>query len=187
MPDLSSSQFPTVYRKLGIDLTKLGVVMLDVKPFKVTESVEDGENDLYFTPNPDMFWIKGAVGEQTAHVTLLYGLMQSAVDWGNHVFAVLDSWSLDSVEVEEVGAFPSPYPEEKYSAIIAHVRVTDKLKEGHDRLRLLPHIDTFPNYRPHITLAYVKAEAQDKWIDALNDEFAGTTHKITNINLGSKK
>jgi hypothetical protein len=36
-----------------------------------------------------------------------------------------------------------------------------------DRLSLLPHIDTFPEYKPHVSLAYIRADQVDHWQWAL--------------------
>jgi hypothetical protein len=63
------------------------------------------------------------------------------------------------------------------------------LAEGNARLRLLPHIDTFPSYRPHVTLAYIKKDkpARKKWVDALGEQFNGKRLTIDpKINYGGK-
>lgn len=183
---LNSNQFPDVYTALGIKIPDLGCIMLDVDHFSSAEYVLQGDADLYESTNPDRFWIGGDVSKNTAHVTLLYGLLEKGLTWKPLVDIVLHDWVPPTLEIESVGVFQSPYTDEDYSCIVAHIKVTDELLEGHHRLSLLPHINTFPTYRPHLTLAYVKKEAEQKWIDALNDELTGKKLTVNKINYGGR-
>lgn len=182
MVDLNSNQFPDVYNALGIDLTKLGVVMLDVDPFPVTELVTDGEADLYESDNPNHFWIRGAVAESTAHTTLLYGLLSRELK--PFINTVLTGWTIPPLEVEGIGSFESTFPEEPYSCIVAHIKPTPELLEGHKRVSLLPHINTYTEYQPHLTLAYVKVEAREKWLAELGEFLRGRELTVNRINYG---
>jgi hypothetical protein len=184
--ELNSNQFPEVYASLGIELSKLGVVMLDVDPFKVTEHVLQGEADLYSSQDPNKFWIQGAVAEESAHATLLYGLMLPARGYESQINVLLQDWTPPTLEIESVGSFTSPYGDEEYACIVAHLKVTPELMEGHQRLQLLPHIDTFPTYRPHVTLAYVKKEAEKKWIDSLQANIPKSL-TVIGYNLGGNR
>lgn len=187
MTHVNANQFPDVYTALGINTNKLGCIMLDVDPLEITERVVRGQEDLYEARNPERFWIAGAVAEHTAHVTLLYGLLEHGLQWKPLVDIVLDGWTPPPLTIKSVGAFESPFSDEDYSCIVAHIDVTPELLEGHNRLELLPHINTFLEYRPHLTLAYVKSEAKDRWLLELGDQLDGTTLTVRNINYGSKK
>lgn len=184
MTSINANQFPDVYKALGISIPELGCIMLDVDPITVTDLVTGGKADLYESPNPDRFWIGGAVAEQTAHVTLLYGLLQKGLTWKPLVDIVLTDWTPPTLEVESLGFFPSPYPEEPYACIVAHIKVTQELLDGHTRLELLPHINTFPAYNPHLTLAYVKVEAKDRWLKELGTFLNGKKLAVNKINYG---
>lgn len=184
--DLSSHAFPHVYASLGIDVNKLGVVMLDTEPIPVTEMVIKGEADLYTAQNPDHYWIRGAVAETGAHVTLLYGLLQHGTKYRSQINEVLSGWALDEVEIEKVGFFENQLPDEDYVCIIGHIKVTPQLMEAHQRLSFLPHINTFAVYRPHVTLAYVKPEAKNRWLRALASDLVGKRLATTKINVGEK-
>lgn len=192
-PSLNSHQFPQVYKKLGITVSDLGCIMLDVEPFDIVSLVENGENDLFYGDIPDLKYAQGAVAEESAHVTLLYGLLESGQKWKSQVDAVLDGWNPPLLSVESVGFFPSNIEGQDYSAIIGHIEVTDALLEGNQRLQLLPHVNTFPGYKPHVTLAYIKNgpsgvewtdTARNKWIETLQKEFKGKTFRVTRINYG---
>ena len=186
--DLSSHDFPHVYASLGIDVNKLGVVMADTEAIPISELVTKPEPDLYFAANKDHFWIRGAVGETGAHVTLLYGLLQHGTKLKAEIHEVLRDWQMDDVTIEKVGVFQSPHEDEPYECIVAHLKVTPELAEGHARLEFLPHVNTFMKYRPHVTLAYVKKGAAKRWVRELNNALMGKKLAITQlINLGTEK
>lgn len=184
MPRLNARLFPEVYESLGLSTDKMGCIMLDLDPIPVTEFVEWGEEDLFYSPT--MKYGQGAVAEQTAHLTLLYGLLEYGSVWKEQVDAVLKGWTPPVVEFENVGHFPGSVEGEDYNVIVGHVRITDAVQEAHDRLSFLPHVDTFPGYKAHVTLAYVKGgdDIRDKWVDALNAEYAGKSFPPRGINYG---
>ena len=112
--DLSANDFPDVYKALGVNINSLGCVMLDIDPIPVTELVLRAKDDLYWANVKERFWIRGAVGETGAHLTLLYGLMESALKWKPLVDIVLADWTPPLIEIESIGAFESPFVDEPY-------------------------------------------------------------------------
>jgi 2'-5' RNA ligase len=197
MARLSAYLYPDLYKELGVDANELGCIMLDVAPFEVVSMVEDGEADIYHHPDQvNHKYTGGAPAEHVAHLTLLYGLLESGQKWKGHVDTVLDGWTPPALKIEKVSHFPGSLEGEDYSVIIGQVELTPELVEGHDRLSLLPHIDTFPGYHPHITLAYIKNGPSsrgggennvEKWIRSLNNAFAGKTFPVTRINYGDEE
>lgn len=184
MKQLNSHLFESVYKDLDIDLDKLGCIMLDIDGKNIPNLIE--EENLYFTPDDKKFWIKGFVAGKTPHLTLLYGLLESGLVWEKQVKTVLEGWDLPSVTVKEVGYFESPYENEPYYCIVAHIEITPKLLEGHQRLEFLPHINTFAGYKAHLTLAYVKKYdiIRDNIINLYNKALKGSQLTVTGINLG---
>lgn len=177
---ISARDYPDLYDDMEIDPDNLGCIMLDLEPMKVMEYIEGHEDDLYENPK----WDQGSVPAETVpHVTLLYGLLENGNKWKKKVDMVLKDWSVKSVTVEEVGYFDTP---DSY-AIVAHLEKTPELVDGHERLTLLPHINTFSEYKPHMTLAYVKKEADpETWVKALNKVYKGKKIKASAINYGDK-
>jgi len=184
MSQFNANQFPDVYSSFGIQISELGVVMLDTDAIEVTEMVDQGKKDLYESQNPAFSWVSGAVAERGAHCTLLFGLLQKAYQIKPQITAVLDGWVPPRLEVDKVTSFPSSLPGEEYACIIAKLKVTPELLEGNQRLSLLPHINTFPTYEPHISLAYVKKEAEQKWIKALSAEVRNMSFDVNGLNYG---
>ncbi len=178
---ISANDFPGLYDGIDIDPNDLGCIMLDTEKLDVLKHVpEDLHSELNdATTRHDH--AMGAVAETEAHVTLLYGLLENGNVWKDKVDAVLSDWSIDSVKVEEVGYFETP----DSFAVIAHIKKTPELIDGHERLTLLPHIQTFSEYKPHLTLAYVSKDAAiDDWVDHLGTAYNGKTIKAKGINYG---
>lgn len=190
--NLSSHKFKEIYKDLDINLDKLGCVMLDVDGKKIPQMPEFEKEDwLYFAKDKKRFWINGFVAEKTAHVTLLYGLLEPATEWEDYIIELLKDWSFPALKIKDVSFFPSPYPEgeDPYYCIVAEIEVTDELLEGHQRLEFLPHINTFPGFKAHLTIAYVKKdeEIRDKVIEFYKEKLVGKEFDIIEVNLGGEK
>jgi len=182
----NANQFREMYAELGINIDKLGCIMLDVDGEPIVNLIR--ADDLFTTSNPDRFWIKGFVaGKKVPHVTMLYGLLQSGnTIYRKYVDEVLKGWHCDSVECDHVGFFESPYTDEPYYCIVAHLKISNELKEGNSLLQLLPHINTFPDYKAHITIAYIRKDEQLKnnVIGLYNNLLQNKKLEVTGINYG---
>lgn len=182
----SSYDYKDIYPELGIEIPKLGCVMLDVENIHVADYLDFPEDDLYASQNPSRYWIKGDVASTGAHVTLLYGLLERASNWRGQIDRVLEGWKMPLVEIEKVDFFDSTFEDDPYYCIIGHVKVTPEFLDARQRLSLLPHIDTYNEYRPHITLAYVKKDerVRNKWINELGYWLNGRQFQPLNLNYG---
>lgn len=172
-----------MYEMLGIDTGRLGCIMLDTYPLTVSDIIP--ESDLYEQQDAEDY-LKGYVSEKEPHVTLLYGLMRSGQELKYHVDTVLKDWSAEFVTIDEVSFFYGKDDDgTQFITIIALVKTDPNLVEGNARLRFLPHVDTFPEYHPHITLAYVKSSSPwEDYIKKLDERFAGGTVAVTGLNYG---
>lgn len=190
MKQLNSHDFEDVYKNLNINLNTLGCVMLDLESLGSMAGTVRKKEDLYYAKNPERKWIKGWVAGETPHITLLYGLLDNAHNWENHISSVLNGWEMDTVEIENISYFESPYEDEPYYCLVAHIKVTPELLEGHQRLEFLPHINTFTGYKPHMTIGYISKDEdlRDDYIKRLNNFWAGKHLKVRKgINLGYKQ
>ena len=191
MKQLNSHMFEDVYKKLDINLDKLGCIMLDLKPLSNMYTIEvDNTNiTLYYAKNKERFWIDGWVVGKVAHITLLYGLLESGKNYEPYISRVLDGWEMDEVEIDHISYFDSPYADEDYYCIVAHIKVTDALMEGHQRLEFLPHVNTFAGYKPHMTICYIDKRQgkgyRDRMIEHFNELWAGKKLSVTGLNYGA--
>ena len=168
-------QFRELHARLGIDTQKLGCIMLDVEPIDLGDALDP--DWLYYSPT--MPYCQGQPSE--AHVTLLYGLLRPGPEMRAEVDEVLAGWKPTDVRTKTIHVFPSVNGE-PYSCIVLKLAPTRDLMEAHARLSLLPHIDTFWDYRPHVTLAYVKAEHEADALAAIRRKL-GTRDTYTFVPL----
>jgi hypothetical protein len=182
----NSNDFRDMYKKLGINQDKLGCIMLNIDKDAIPELPEEFKDLLYTSKNKERFWIKGFVGGDEPHCTLLYGLMESGKKNKKYVDKVLGDWKPDAIKVASIGFFDSPYKDDPYYCIVAHLEVTDNLLEGRSRLELLPHINTFPGYKAHVTIAYIEKndDAKKKIIKHYKDTLVGKKLKVDGLNYG---
>lgn len=117
--------------------------------------------DVYLDPEDLTFGL-----EDEPHVTLLYGLHEEV--------------SLDTVKsiVENHNFGPivafnaSIFEPEKYDVLKFDIRYPIKggafLHKCNQDLVKLPHTTDFPNYHPHMTVAYIKKGLGQKYVDKIN-------------------
>lgn len=180
MQPVNAYDYQEMYKELGIDFSQLGCIMLDVDanslpPFTNRDSLYDVQNDSLAIGNP--------------HVTLLFGLLKSGWEYKKYVDLVLKGWNCSQVKIASIGFFDTPKPdEEPYYCIVAHIEITPELQAGHDRLQMLPHVDTFPGYKAHMTIAYIKRDdkIRDDVIDYYSSQIVGKTLKVIGLNYGHK-
>jgi 2'-5' RNA ligase len=187
-PPLNAFQFREVYAELGIDLSNLGCVMLDIEPIVVSDVI--APEHIYYAKDPVRLpYVTGIVSEGRPHVTLLFGLLQNAHKIKRHVDTVLSGWSLEEVIIKDVDYFVSPHEGEPYYTLIAHLERTPQLLEGNDRMRMLPHVNTFPEYLPHITLAFIKQDQAllERYLKVFNQRLAGKRFGVQGLNYGHTK
>lgn len=179
--EIKASDYPEVYANLGIDTGRLGCIMLDTEPIIISNIID--EQDYYYADPKDKPYAQGNVSESVPHVTLLYGLMRSGKELAPHVTAVMTGWRPEPIRIDEVSFFYGDNGE--YITVIALLEVTDNLSEAHQRLSLLPHINTFGIYKPHLTLAYIKSSSDwEGIVNRLSSELAGKEIDPLQLNLG---
>lgn len=95
--------------------------------------------------------------ETDPHVTLLYGLHPEVTD--QQVKEKLDKVSFGSVSGKNVSLFTGGQEVLKLDA------EGSGLIEANKALRELPHTSDFPDFHPHITIAFLKKGLGQKYVD----------------------
>lgn len=165
-----------IYDDLGVNLSNLGCVMAKVTP----PNIHLPEWYKYHANNKERFWIKGVVGEDS-HVTLRYGLFDTVKR--SHVGAVLKDWDIDDVYKKDLLVFDSPYEDEPYKCIVLAVE-SESLSDANKRLCMLPGINTFKDYVPHITIAYVCEDFVDSAVIRIRSQLQSYRPRFVELDCG---
>ena len=177
--NIAARDYPDLYDGLGIDMNALGCIMLDTENIPVLQYMQGHEEEVNYGEEADKHY--GVPGETEPHVTLLFGLLRNGHIWKDKVNQVLVGWSCKTLKIEEVSYFDLG---DKY-AVVGLVEQSEELIDGHERLTLLPHIQTHSEYIPHISLVYINKDANiDLWVKELGKRYNGRKVATKNVNYG---
>ena len=111
--------------------------------------------------------------EDEPHTTLLFGLHEGVSN--QDIKNVLDKFEFGPCIIHNVSSFNN----EKYDVLKFDVK-GDNLHEANEELKKYPYTSNFPNYHPHMTIAYLKPGTAKKYIEKLQgQEFEMTpTHAV---------
>ena len=95
------------------------------------------------------------------HLTLLYGLHKEVTD--KQIQKCFDGMTEDDfkVQIDGVSLFENP----EFDVVKLGVIKSNELEQVNKNLSELPNSNQFPEYKPHITLAYVKKGLGKKYED----------------------
>lgn len=123
--------------------------------------------DLYHPEEPS----KGL--ETDPHITVLYGLHSSVGDDDvENVVEEIDSNKLD-LKINGIGIF-----ENKEFDVVKFNIESEYLHKVNSMFKSLPHTSDYPDYRPHVTIAYVKPGTGQKY---KNESFQRDLPKVNKI------
>lgn len=170
----SARTYSHMYGSLGIDIDNLGCLMLDVQnnPYlkqSLSENVvvDGGET-------------RGCMWFGSGHITLLYGFMHPAKEYSKAIDTLLNGIKFKDMKIKSVELFETTV--QNSYCLVATIKQNDVLDEAHSRLSFLPHLNTFAEYRPHITLAYVNTHNIN--MVHLNNMLAGSDVVPIGLNYG---
>ena len=126
--------------------TEYGCVMLYA-------TVPDWDNKIKVVKEEDIFddEIKDYGYEHQPHVTLLFGLHLNETK-PEAIKAFMETFKPMTATIDTISIFEN----EKFDVVKFDVPVTDEIKKYHDALLAnYPNTQTFPDYHPHMTIAYV--------------------------------
>jgi DNA polymerase III epsilon subunit-like protein len=133
---------------------EFGCVMVDV-PVKnwneITQFIDS--DDVYTVSGNDTYGI-----QDRPHLTLLYGTHKEVES--KQVESLLKGIKPFSIEIDGVDIFEN----EDYDVVKFNIKKSDILQSMFDKLSSLPNSNKFKDYKPHITIAYVKKGTGKKYI-----------------------
>jgi 2'-5' RNA ligase len=107
--------------------------------------------------------------QKNPHLTLLYGLESnvSKEQVEDILNGVMQGSKPIEIELENINLFEN----EDYDVVKFNVKKTELLQKLFDSLSTLPNQNTFKDYQPHITIAYVKKGLGKKYIRNYKHKF----------------
>lgn len=94
--------------------------------------------------------------EKTPHATILFGIHLDEVKPRDVQVFMKTSFSPIEVMINTISIFPAG-EEKEYDVVKYDVPVTPELRQYHDLVaKTFPNTQTYPEYHPHMTIAYVK-------------------------------
>lgn len=128
-------------------------------------------DDLYEIPNSTQFGF-----ENNPHVTLLYGLHNTVKD--SDVSDIILHQKFGMMELYNISTFEK----DKFDVLKFDVR-GDGLIDANRRFRTLPHTNTYKDYNPHLTIAYLQPNTGGYYTDlikgfGLNTFYLKPTHCV---------
>ena len=92
--------------------------------------------------------------EKKPHITLIYGIHHDEIlDEGN-IFKMIKDIPTLKFSVKEIGVFEND--DKPYDVVKFDIDPTKTLTNAREKFLELPNTQTFPDYHPHMTIAYVK-------------------------------
>jgi hypothetical protein len=134
-----------------------GCVMVDFNFTNWSKLLESIDSD-------DIYKVEGkSYGLQPrSHLTLLYGIHDTVSD--EEILNCFKGFKEDDfkVQLDGVSIFENP----EFDVVKLGVVLTPRIKEINKRLSELPNSNQFPEYKPHVTLAYVKKGLGKKYVNS---------------------
>jgi 2'-5' RNA ligase/DNA polymerase III epsilon subunit-like protein len=97
--------------------------------------------------------------QENPHVTILYGLHEGVTE--EQVKSVFEGFTESiNIEVDGIGVFEN----KDYDVVKFNVNPDGALQDLHDKLSEFPNSNSFPDYKPHITIAYVNKGTGKKYV-----------------------
>ena len=131
-----------------------GCVMIDVP-------VKNWNEIISWIDKEDLYEVEGENYDiqERPHLTLLYGLHKEVTP--DMVKSIFDNFEGDiEVEVNGIDIFEN----EKFDVVKFNIKLTESLKWLNSKLSELPNSNEYPDYKPHITIGYVKKGMGKKYV-----------------------
>jgi 2'-5' RNA ligase len=126
------------------------------------------EKDVYIKPLDKSYGL-----EKQPHVTVIYGIHEDEIDEETIANVIRENLKPLTLRVDEVDVFEG----DEYDVVKYNLPVTDELKKYREIFLKFPNTQTFSEYHPHMTIAYVKPGTGKKYKRKLREPFEVTFTK----------
>jgi len=104
--------------------------------------------------------------EKEPHITVLFGFDKNVV--GKNVEDLFEDFS-QNVKLQIKGISVFPPREGSLFEVVKFDIVSEDLQKLNEMCRQLPHKNSFPEYHPHMTIAYVKKGTGQRYVKELSE------------------
>jgi hypothetical protein len=127
----------------------------------LTADIPNWKEKLSIIDKKDLYVKDGDYGfEKEPHVTILYGLHDEEID-RDHIYDEIERLRPITVKINNISIFEN----EEYDVVKFDVPLTKELRAYRKYFKMLfPNTQTFKDYHPHITIAYVKKGEGKKYV-----------------------
>jgi len=120
--------------------------------------------------------------EKEPHLTLLYGFDGDVEPEDVKKILDIKMKSPITISIYDISIFEN----ENFDVVKFSIK-SDELDKIHNSLKLLPNKQSYPNYTPHITIAYVKKGTGKKYIGKLKEKInTQSSHIVMSVINGNK-
>lgn len=138
------------------------MMQADIDNWKEYHTAGIEKDDVYIKPHDKSYGL-----EQEPHVTVLYGFHEDEIDEETMSSVMKQNLKPITLRVEEVDTFEG----DEYDVVKYNLPVTDELQGYRDLFSKFPNTQSFPDYKPHMTIAYVKPGQGKKYKRKLREPF----------------
>jgi 2'-5' RNA ligase/predicted GNAT family acetyltransferase len=149
---------------------KFGCIMMDatIKNWEDFHLSGIDEKDISLKPYDESYGL-----EENPHVTILYGIHEEEVDSQRMADMIEHYMKPLTVTIKEIDVFSN----KEYDIVKYNVPLSGQLIGYRDLFIQIPNTQTFPEFHPHMTIAYVKPGTGKKYKTELREPFQVTFTK----------
>jgi 2'-5' RNA ligase len=147
-----------------------GCIMMGAKidNWKEFHTAGIDKEDVYIKPHDKSYGL-----ETDPHVTVLFGIHEDEIDEDTMKNVIEQNMRPITLRVDEVDVFEG----DEYDVVKYNLPLTEELQKQRDLFTQFPNTQTFPDYKPHMTIAYVNPGAGKKYKRKLSEPFDVTFTK----------
>lgn len=94
--------------------------------------------------------------EDSPHITVIYGLHHDEIVDESLIYNIIKEIPCLKFTIKEIGVFDNSDNDKPFDVVKFNITPSKSLLKFRDKFLQLPNTQNFPDYNPHMTIAYVK-------------------------------